>query len=308
MKLAVFQKSNQDRLGAVKEDLIVDLPSYMNELGFGALNQCDSVKEFLALDEEIKKQVRKALEGMDPNFGEFSFKINEVDLKAPLPNPGKLLCIAGNYADHIIEGGGSYPGKDKMVPRFFLKPSTSVIGPKEKIRVPPSSAWTDWEIELAIVIGKSGRSVSPEEASDYIAGYTILNDVSARELSFREDLPTKEGDDFFDWLIGKWPDTFAPMGPWVVTKDEIQDPTNLEMKLWVNDELHQEGNSGQMIFNPEEVITFITQFLTLKPGDIISTGTPAGVGYTQDIRIKEGDILKCHIDQLGTFQNLVEYI
>ena len=216
------------------------------------------------------------------------------------------MCLAGNYASHIQEGGGTFPGKEKMIPRFFMKPCTAVIGTGGEIRVPPSTNFADWELELAVVIGKPGRDLSAESAHEHIAGYTIFNDISARELSFRESLPMQEGDFFFDWLVGKWLDSFGPMGPWLTTADEVPHPDRLEMKLWLNEELQQDANTGQMIFSPAEAIAFISQFVTLEPGDMISTGTPAGVGHSKKLRLKPGDRIKGEIEGLGALENSVE--
>jgi len=137
-------------------------------------------------------------------------------------------------------------------------------------------------------------------------GYTIFNDISARELTFRNDLPEQEGDWFFDWLVGKWLDTFGPMGPWITTRDDIPHPDRLRMQLWHNDQLQQDANSGQMIFSPAEALSFVSQFITLEPGDILSTGTPAGVGHVKKVRLEPGDRIKGEIEGLGILENTVE--
>jgi 2-keto-4-pentenoate hydratase/2-oxohepta-3-ene-1,7-dioic acid hydratase in catechol pathway len=227
------------------------------------------------------------------------------ELLAPIPCPGKLLCLAGNYASHIQEGGGRYVGKEKMIPRFFSKPCTSIIGTQGVIRVPPSVAWADWELELAVVIGKTGRDIAAADAAAYIGGYTVFNDISGRELTFRESLPLQEGDWFFDWQVGKWLDTFAPMGPWLTTADEVPHPDQLPMKLWHNGTLHQDASTGQMIFSPAEAIAFISQFVTLEAGDVIATGTPAGVGLAKKIKLQPGDTIKGEIAGLGVLENTV---
>jgi 2-keto-4-pentenoate hydratase/2-oxohepta-3-ene-1,7-dioic acid hydratase in catechol pathway len=217
-----------------------------------------------------------------------------------------LLCLAGNYAAHIQEGGGVYVGKEKMIPRFFSKPCSTVIATGEAIRVPASTGFADWELELAVVIGKTGRDLTPEQAADHIAGYTIFNDISARQLTFRQNLPQQEGDYYFDWLVGKWLDTFGPMGPWITLKADVPHPDRLGMKLWLNGELQQDANTGQMIFSPAEAISFISQFVTLNPGDIISTGTPAGVGHSKKLRLNPGDHIRGEIEGLGVLENSVE--
>ena len=176
----------------------------------------------------------------------------------------------------------------------------------DAIRVPASTGFADWELELAVVIGKAGRDLTVAQAAEHIVGYTIFNDISARELTFRKDLPQQEGDWFFDWLVGKWLDTFGPMGPWLTTADEIPDPLNLRMQLWYNGQLQQDANTGQMVFSPAEAIAFISQFITLQPGDIISTGTPAGVGLTKKLRLNPGDQIRGEIAGLGVLANSIE--
>jgi 2-keto-4-pentenoate hydratase/2-oxohepta-3-ene-1,7-dioic acid hydratase in catechol pathway len=262
-----------------------------------------SASAFLAAGDAAVSAAQKAIDKAGESA---ALPLSTVKLAAPLPCPGKLLCLAGNYAAHIQEGGGVYVGKEKMIPRFFAKPCSTVIATGEAIRVPASTGFADWELELAVVIGKSGRDLTPEQAVDHIAGYTIFNDISARQLTFRQELPQQEGDYYFDWLVGKWLDTFGPMGPWITLKDEVPHPDRLGMKLWLNGELQQDANTGQMIFSPAEAISFISQFVTLNPGDIISTGTPAGVGASKKLRLNPGDKIRGEIDILGVLENSVE--
>ncbi len=318
VKLATYRVGveGSERVGVVVGDRIYDAMACMREKraqvgsGRGDPVSWSDLVGLLGAGPEAMAEVEATIEWAEgqPGVEGVVHKLADVALGPPLPCPGKLFCLAGNYADHILEGGGSYPGKEAMIPRFFLKPCTAVVGPGDPIRIPPSSAWTDWEVELAVVIGRRGRDLTPDIAGEHIAGYTILNDVSARELALRSDKPQREGDAFFDWLVGKWLDTFAPMGPWVTTADEIDDPNRLRIKLWVNDELHQEGVTGQMIFQPEEAIAFISQFVTLEPGDLIATGTPGGVGHSKGIGLKPGDRVRCEIDGLGVLENPVEAI
>lgn len=304
MKLATYHDGSVMKVGVVVDDRIYDLAAALAATG-GDAHIAASTLSFLAAGDTAVRAAQNAIEkaGDDPAVVR---QLTAVKLAAPLPCPGKLLCLAGNYAEHIQEGGGTYVGKEKMIPRFFMKPCTTVIATGEAIRVPPSTGFADWELELAVVIGKTGRDLSAEEAGDYIAGYTIFNDISARELTFRKDLPQQEGDYYFDWLVGKWLDTFGPMGPWITLKDEVPNPDRLGMKLWLNGELQQDANTGQMIFSPAEAIAFISQFVTLHPGDIISTGTPAGVGHSKKLRLNPGDQIRGEIDGLGILENSVE--
>ena len=307
MKLATYQSETGPRAGAIADNRVIDLAAALDLSGLAPASLAATTQSLLAAGPEGLATAAAAVEwhlqssSETPNFG-----LADVRLLAPLPNPGKLMCLAGNYADHILEGGGVFPGKDKMTPHFFVKPTTAIIGPDAAIRIPTSTKFADWELELAVVVGRTGRGFSVEEAQAAIVGYTIFNDISARELSFRDDLPMQEGDGFFDWLVGKWLDTFGPMGPWITTADEISDPAALQMQLFLNDELQQDASTGQMIFSPAEALAFITQFVTVEPGDLISMGTPAGVGHSKKLRLQPGDRIRGEIAELGTLSNPVE--
>lgn len=306
MKLATYILNQQERVGAVVDGAVFDLAAALQASGKGDSAQSSSVIALLAAGPVALAEANAAVAWAQAHATELAHPLDQVKLRAPIPCPGKLLCLAGNYASHLLEGGGSFAGKEKMIPRFFSKPCTSIVGTQDAIRVPPSTGFADWELELAVVIGKTGRNLTPEEAAGHIGGYTIFNDISARELTFRKDLPLQEGDWFFDWLVGKWLDTFGPMGPWMTTADEVSHPDNLRMQLWYNGELQQDANTGQMIFSPAEAISFISQFVTLQPGDIISTGTPAGVGLAKKLRLNPGDQIRGEIEGLGVLENSVE--
>ena len=299
MNLAHFHIDGSSRVGVVVEDRIYDLSAAARAAG---VSVPDSVLGILAAGAGTLAVVQQVIDGATQ-----SRPLSAVTLEPPLrPHDGKLFCLAGNYASHIQEGGGHFAGKDKMTPHFFMKPWTTVIATKQAIRIPAVSTFTDWELELAVVIGQSGRDIAVADADRYIAGYTIFNDISARELSYRKDRELQAGDGFFDWLVGKWPDTFGPMGPWITTADAVPHPDRLGMKLWLNDVLQQDANTGQMIFSPAEVIAYISQFVTLQPGDVISTGTPAGVGHSKKLQLKPGDHIRGEIEGLGVLENSVE--
>ncbi|MBI3959503.1 MAG: fumarylacetoacetate hydrolase family protein [Chloroflexi bacterium] len=306
MKLATYIHDQHQRVGAIVGDRVFDLAATLQASGKGNPAQAASVIALLAAGARGLEEANAAVTWAQAHGVQFAHSLNQVKLIAPIPCPGKLLCLAGNYASHLLEGGGTFPGKEKMIPRFFSKPCTSVVGTKDAIRVPASTGFADWELELAVVIGKTGRNLTAAQAADHIGGYTIFNDISARELTFRKDLPLQEGDWFFDWLVGKWLDTFGPMGPWLTTADEVAHPDNLRMQLWYNGQLQQDANTGQMIFSPAEAISFISQFVTLQPGDIISTGTPAGVGHSKKLRLNPGDQIRGEIEGLGVLENSVE--
>lgn len=306
MKLATYLQEGHESVGVVADGQIYNLTGCLRASN-GDTSVANSMLDLLAAGPRGLEAAASAVAWARTHGGsELAQPLDSVKLAAPIPRPGKLLCLAGNYAAHIQEGGGAYVGKEKMIPRFFSKPHTAVIGTGAAIRVPPSTGFADWELELAVVIGKHGRDLAAETAGQYIAGYTIFNDISARELTFRQQLPQQEGDWFFDWLVGKWLDTFGPMGPWLTTADEVPQPDNLRMQLWYNGQLQQDANTGQMIFSPAEAIAFISQFITLEPGDVISTGTPAGVGHTKKLRLNPGDRIRGEIAGLGTLENTIE--
>ncbi len=230
----------------------------------------------------------------------------EVTLEASVQTPPTIFLLAGNYQSHIMEGGGSAVEKEKINPRPFIKPTTSIIGTGDPILIPPDSETLDYEIEIAAVIGTQGRHISAADANDYVAGYTVFNDVSARSLKIADGRTERAGDLWFDWLLGKWCDSFAAIGPYLVTKDEAGDPSSLEMALTVNGELRQHSDAGEMIFSIPESIAFLSRFVTLRPGDLICMGTPGGVGATTETYLKSGDVVVAKIEKLGTLENTVQ--
>lgn len=230
---------------------------------------------------------------------------DDATLLAAVPNPPTIYLLAGNYQAHLIEGGGSAVDKSKITPRPFIKPGTAVAASGDPIQIPPDSDTLDYEIEIAAVIGTGGRAIALEQAESYIAGYVVFNDISARSLKISEGRTERNGDWFFDWLLGKWCDSFAVVGPYLVTTDEIGDPTNLEMSLKVNGTLRQHSAAGDMIFTVPETIAFLSRFVTLRPGDLICMGTPGGVGDTTQTYLQPGDVVETSIEQLGSMTNTV---
>ncbi|MEE8358018.1 MAG: fumarylacetoacetate hydrolase family protein [Candidatus Hydrothermarchaeales archaeon] len=214
-----------------------------------------------------------------------TYQLKEVKLLAPT-NPSKIICIGLNYIDHARELKLSLPEE----PLIFLKAPTAVIGPNDNIKYPKMSNQVDHEAELAVVISKKCRDVKAEEAYGFIAGYTAFNDVTAR------DLQRKDG----QWTRAKSFDTFAPIGPWITTKDEIPDPHSLDIELRLNGEIRQNSNTKNMIFKIPKLIEFISEIMTLNKGDVISTGTPPGVG-----QVKPGDSLEVKIEKIGTLKNQI---
>ncbi len=228
----------------------------------------------------------------------------DVELLAPLLRPGKLLAAAANFQDHVTEAGGEPLDRSRLSPRLFLKPPTSIVGPGADIRLPTVSEQVDWEAELGVVIGTTARDVPVDKALDIVAGYLTSNDVSARSMDFGYERDT---DDkavwFFDWLAGKWLDGFAPLGPWLVTADEVPDPQALSITCDVNGVRRQDGSTKDMIFSCAELVSFASSLMTLEPGDVILTGTPAGVGAATGDYLKAGDEVSVTIGHLGTLTN-----
>lgn len=214
---------------------------------------------------------------------------DEVRMGAPVCRPSKIICIGLNYRDHAIETKAAIPAE----PIIFFKAQTAICGPFDDVIIPPNSKKTDWEVELAVVIAKEASYIKKEEAEDYIAGYMLHNDYSERAYQLERG---------GQWVKGKSCNSFAPLGPYFVTPDELPNVNNLRMWLKVNGKIMQESNTGQMIFDVPFIIHYLSQFMTLLPGDIISTGTPHGVGlgFTPPIYLKHGDYVELGIDGLGT--------
>jgi 2-keto-4-pentenoate hydratase/2-oxohepta-3-ene-1,7-dioic acid hydratase in catechol pathway len=232
--------------------------------------------------------------------------LGDVEVLAPLHAPGKLLAAAANYQDHVTETGGEPLDKSRLTPRLFLKPPTSITGPGTPVPLPDLSSQVDWEAELSVVIGAEAKDVPVESALGVVAGYMSSNDVSARSLDYGIERDTEDKAVwFFDWLAGKWFDGFAPLGPWLVTADEIPDPQNLAVDLEVNGEPRQHASTKDMIFTVAELIAHASRLTTLRPGDVIMTGTPAGVGAASGTYLRSGDVMAVTIGPLGTLINPV---
>lgn len=224
---------------------------------------------------------------------EASADLASVTLMAPIPRPPKLICVGLNYRDHAIESGMEIPA----VPTIFNKFPNVVIAPGDTIVLPKASVKPDYEAEFAFVIGKGGRHISADQWSSHVFGYTIVNDVSARDFQLQTS----------QWLMGKTFDTFAPMGPWIVTSDEIADPHALDIRMTISGEVLQNSNTRELIFRIPELISFLSGVVTLEPGDIVSTGTPAGVGFGHKPPrwLREGDECVITVEGIGELRNPV---
>jgi len=278
MKLIRFGEPGKEKPGIIENDRWYDVSSFIKNYD----------EDFFAND-GINKLKKIVAENILP----------EVDssqrLGCPVHRPSKVICIGLNYAKHAKETGAQVPKE----PIIFFKATTSVSGPNDDIVIPKNSVKTDWEVELAVVIGKKARYVEEEEAMDHVAGYCLHNDVSEREFQIERG---------GQWVKGKSCDTFAPLGPWLATKDEIEDENNLRLWLNVNEKKMQDSNTDDLIFKVPFLISYISQFMTLLPGDIISTGTPAGVGlgFNPPVYLREGDVVELGIDGLGTQKQKVK--
>lgn len=222
-----------------------------------------------------------------------SHRLSDVQIMAPILNPEKIICIGLNYKDHCLEQNVPMPKN----PILFSKFSTAIIGPEDKIVRSRATGQLDFEGELAFVVGKRGKRIPVEDAMEYIVGYTIFNDVSARDIQFSDR----------QWLRGKTFDTFAPMGPFLVTKDEVKNPHQLDIKVKVNGNAMQDSNTKNMIFCIPYLVNFISQVVTLSPGDVVATGTPAGVGIFRQppVFLKDGDEVAIEVEKLGVLRNTV---
>lgn len=301
MKLLTYRRDDIISCGILTERGIVDIPSTWK----GA-NPPRRLGEVLERGLPPADQLQQ-LAGPKAK----TIPLDSVKILAPISRPGKILALAGNYSEHIKEAalkrgfnlGLSDSPRLTTVPRPFLKPATCVLNPGETISWPLYSKEIDYELELAIVIGKPAKCVEAGVALACVAGYTIANDVSARSVTFSQSRQERPWDNFYDWLNGKWADGFCPMGPYLVTADEIADVQNLKMVLKVNGEIRQNANTSQMIYPVADIVSFLSHIMTLEPGDIICTGTPSGVGVATGNFLKAGDRIECTIDNLGTLTN-----
>lgn len=314
MKLVSYNHKAETRIGVQSNETIIDLLSARKELAegknYGSMmppNLTDIVS-LLDRGEHVLRAIRSLVlevsrltsEGSDVSLRRAGviLPLSQVRLNSPIPRPRKnIVCLGLNYHDHWAETLGRRGEPLPSVPVFFTKSPTAVIGPYDDIVYPSATAELDYEVELAVVLGRSGKDISRDDASDFVAGYTILNDVSAR------DLQRTHG----QWFKSKSLDSFAPMGPYLVTKDEIADPHDLDMELTLNGQPRQRSNTRNMIFKIPEIIEFLSQDMTLEPGDIIGTGTPAGValGMSPPGYLKVGDVVETRIEGLGFIRNKV---
>lgn len=274
MKLIRHGELNKERPGIVIDNSNYDLSDFGEDYNeqFFETNGLQRLEKFLTAN---KSSLKKLPAG--------------TRIGSPVARPSKIVCIGLNYADHAKETGAAIPSE----PVIFMKSTTALCGPYDDVIIPKNSVKSDWEVELAVVIGKKAAYVEQSHAMDYIAGYCLHNDLSEREFQLERN---------GTWDKGKGCDTFAPLGPWLVTKEEVVNPNNLKLWLKLNDKTMQNGSTSTFIFNVAHVVSYVSHFMTLLPGDVISTGTPPGVGLGMNpqLYLKPGDVMELGIDGLGT--------
>ncbi|MDG1466490.1 MAG: fumarylacetoacetate hydrolase family protein [Alphaproteobacteria bacterium] len=271
MKLLRHGESGNEKPGIIDhEGKIRDLSSHIPDINGDSINS-ESLKKIGAI-----------------NLSTLPIVSNDTRLGACVGNVGKFLCIGLNYSDHAAESGLPVPSE----PILFSKATSAIVGPNDNVEIPRNSSETDWEVELGIIIGKKAKYINEDEAEEYIAGYCVVNDVSERAFQIK-----REG----QWTKGKSCDTFGPTGPYLVTKDEIPDVQNLKMYLDVNGKRMQNGSTNTMIFSAKHIVYYLSQFMSLNPGDVIATGTPPGVGLGMKppVFLNAGDTMKLGIEGLG---------
>ena len=274
------------------KDRVVCLPTLANHL---SEKFPERLEDFITLGTKGVEKAEKLIKNANENdVRNASSKVNEITLLAPIAFPPKIVCLGLNYRDHAAEQNATTPDE----PIIFMKPHTTIIGPNENIVKPSFVKQLDYEAELAIVMGRKAKNVPVSEVKSYIFGYTILNDISARDIQFKDK----------QWTRGKSFDTFAPTGPHIITVNQLHDTSNLSIRTLVNNELRQNSTTKNMVFNVYEIIHHLSLVMTLEPCDIIATGTPAGVGFAlkpQPKFLQAGDVVRIEIEKIGILENMV---
>jgi 2-keto-4-pentenoate hydratase/2-oxohepta-3-ene-1,7-dioic acid hydratase in catechol pathway len=296
LKLVTYERGGR-RAGLLVDTRIYDIENSASFLNLEGEYPSDMTALIRSRDLKELKTFAKRVKELDKGHEELPLQcwasLDEVELHAPIPRPGKIICLGLNYRDHAQEQDAKIPDN----PLLFVKASTSTVGHGQPIVIPEGSTKVDFEAELAFVIGKEIKSASPSDAQSAILGYTCMNDVTEREMQRSER----------QWFRGKSPDTFAPMGPYIVTADELGGADTLAISSKLNNELMQLSSTSNLIFTPPDIIKFITRTMTLEPGDVVSTGTPGGVGVFRDppVFLKDGDTIQVIVEGIGTLSNPV---
>ncbi len=290
LKLVHYCIKNREGYGALLADKIVSLSvlTKSRDIEFPV-----NIENFISSESRQIEKLEKAIKTEGKDGTRNSHPVASTKILTPIHSPGKIVCLGLNYRDHAAEQNASVPDE----PVIFMKPRTAIIGPSDSIVKPSFVQQLDYEAELAVVIGKRAKNVPLSDAHAHIFGYTIMNDVSARDIQFKDK----------QWTRGKSFDTFAPIGPCITTADELEDTSNLLIRTWVNGELRQNSSTKNMVFNPLEIVHRLSRVMTLEPCDIIATGTPAGVGFAMKPQkfLQNGDTIKIEIEGIGTLGNMV---
>lgn len=302
MKLLTYKtQDTEPRLGFIHNNMVVDMEDFGGISNFPLPND---MLELIDMGIEVIAEINNLIDDTrDVDFENISYSLNDVAILAPIEKPRKnIIGIGLNYTEHVAESARTLDttGKLPQKPIIFSKPPTTVTGPNTNILLNSKlTQQLDWEVELAVVIGKKGKYVTKENALDHVFGYTVINDISARDCR-------REG----QWIVSKGQDTFAPMGPFLVTKDEIENPHNLNLSLKLNGIEKQNSNTQFLLFNINDLIEDLSTVFTIEPGDIIATGTPAGVGAGRNPQewMKDGDVVECYVESIGTIVNTVKEI
>ena len=300
MRVATFRSGGDERLGVVRDEEIVDVALAAARLGVGDL--AGAASGMLALIEGGDEALRALADVVARAPGESVMPLASVELLAPIPRPRKnVFCVGRNYAEHAAESLRAIGQEVKLPPspNIFTKAVTAVTGPYSNIPFDASvSERIDWEVELAVIVGPGGRRIARDGGMKHVWGYTVLNDVSARDIQNRPGV---------QWFLGKSLDGSCPMGPWIVTADELPDPTDVRLRLLVNGVVKQEDTTAHMLFDIPALLAEISHGTTLEPGDIIATGTPAGVGFarTPPEFLRPGDMMESVIEGIGALRNRV---
>lgn len=312
MRLCRYQHNGDIEVALYFDDKIVNLNRTAEELNIripqASLNILDYLPE--GRNAQIAQRVLDAYNRLPAaDQRRLSRPMKEVQLRVPVGNTSKIILLAGNYNDHIKEGGGQTVTREETYPYFFWKPPTTTLtDPGNPIIIPHASPdHIDWEIELGVVIGRRGRHIPEREALRHVAGYTVCNDVSDRQFQLNPKRKPRDRDRFYDWLHGKWHDTFLPTGPCVTAATAIPDPQKLRLTLKVNGKVMQDASTAQMIFPVAAIISILSTFVTLEPGDMIVTGTPSGVGAARKppVFLQAKDVVEAEIEGIGLLRNPV---
>lgn len=314
MKLCRYQHNGNVEVALYLEDRVVSINRAADELKIRIPNaNSPDILDYLAPHGKSAKatvQVADAFAKLPAaDQRRLSRPLKEARLRVPVPDPKKVILLAGNYAAHIEEGGGKALERESTYPYYFWKPPTTTLNdPGAPIKIPRVSPdHVDWEVELGAIIGRQCRHVSEKDALSYVAGYTVCNDVSDRRYRINPKRKPRDKDAFFDWLHGKWHDTFLPIGPCVRAAGSLSDPQKLRLTLKVNGKVMQDGNTAQMIFPVAALISILSESVTLEPGDVIVTGTPSGVGHARKppIYLRPGDEVEAEIEGIGILRSPV---